>query len=495
MKTKAFIFILQIGIILFIFLNFNETRGQGFYDWSDKFPLTDSVTDNVNPHMVIIYNGNQELLNMVWEKSVNTSSSAIYYDDLLTPDEPQALVSEPGVHFTHPKILEVNGDEFLFYVFYQSDQNGNQDIYFMKYGTDGLFTGPFPFATAEFDEQEFATDNDPYFKKSSQSRYVVSSFAWTSGGELFTSDLENNGNVYTFTDPVLIDGGTCTNPVVVTNQMIYYIREDDSGSFIYVVYKQTSLGTWTEPEIYFNEGNCFNLAEDNVTPQYLAWSADSNGVFRSYMANSYWDYNGYALGPESDTPLDPAVCTVVIGVAPEHDQFMDYYLAFPYLEDGYEEIFMNEDWGGEDFMNFSQSNTENHNPEFFIGESYNYEWCFYVYLTWEEFRNNHWQIFCAKTIMCYGGVDENGSNDSFFKTFPNPFTDEVAVSYSLLSDEVINIEVVDLYGRIISELYNGKQLAGKHEIQWNGKEAPPGLYFIRFSSDRFSSSTRVLKID
>jgi hypothetical protein len=499
MKTGISIYILGFAFIL---LNPTNLIGQGFYDWGERFPLTDSVSDNMNPHLVLIYNynSNQEKMNMVWEKSEDASSSAIYYDDLLTPDEPQAIVSEPGVHFTHPKILKVNGDEFLFYVFYQSDENGNQDIYYIKYGADGMFTGPFPFATNEFDEQEFVTDNEPYFKKSSLDRDVVSSFAWTSGGELFTSDLENNGNVYTFSDPVLIDGATCTNPVVVTNQMIYYIRGDDSGSFIYVVYKQTPQGTWTEPEIYFNEGNCFNLAEDNVTPQFLAWSADSNGVYRSYMANSYWDYNGYALGPGSETPLDPAVCTIVIGVAPEQDQFMDYYMAFPYPENGNEEIFMNEGWGGVDFLNFSQSNTLNRNPEFFIGESYQYEWCFYVYLTWEEFRNEHWQIFCSKTIMCYGGLDENIADGSFLYTYPNPFNDEATVSYTLHSDESIKIEVIDIYGRKIKDLFSGKQLSGEQQIQWNGRDTggntvPDGIYFIRLSSDKLSACSRLIKVN
>jgi len=501
MKTKQLFFLNQWVIILLIFLNISESNSQTFGEWETKTPLTDSVSDNVNPHILISYDAGEAMMIMVWEKSQDTNSTAIYYRNLLNPEEPQVVISAPDVHFTHPKILKLyDSFDIHFYLFYQSDEDGNQDIYYMKYGFDGQFTGPFPFATGEFDQEDLVSENHTYFSKSGQERFVISSLAWTSNSDLVTCNLEKNGDIFSFSEPEVLDTGNCADLAIINDEMIYYIREEDGGSFIYVVYKQSPPGTWGEPVIYFDEGNCFNLAEDNVTPQYLTWSADSNGVFRNYMANSFWEYNGYAIGPGNDTPLDPAVCTLVIGVEPEEDIFYDYYMAFPFQENGHDEIFLNGYGWEPEFLNFSQSNTENRNPDFYLGEIYPWNVdCFYVYLIWEELRNEHWQIFSSKTIMCVGGIDETTEKDDFIKTFPNPFRDELTISYTLPAGDFIRIEVIDIFGRKITGFHPGKQLSGEQQIRWNGRdnsgnEVPSGLYFIRLTSDEISSSNRVLKI-
>jgi flagellar hook assembly protein FlgD len=102
--------------------------------------------------------------------------------------------------------------------------------------------------------------------------------------------------------------------------------------------------------------------------------------------------------------------------------------------------------------------------------------------------------------MCVGGIDENNPDETFLKTFPNPFKDEVTISYSLSSDDFIKIEVIDLYGRKIQDLYRGKQLSGEQQIQWNGLDAggnmvPDGVYFIRISSDKISACSRLIKVN
>ncbi len=495
MKTKAFIFILQVGIIFIVFLNINETKGQQFWEWDIKRPLTDSVSDNNNLDMLHQFNGNQEMLNLVWENSPDPSSTAIFYHDLLSTDEPQALVSSPGVHFTHPKLLRIEGIDFLFYVLYQSDQNGSQDIFYLKYSVDRQFSGPFPFAAGEGDEMGLAIGNDSYYNLSMGNKYIRSVLAWINDGTLLSCNLEENGGAYSFSEPVTIDTGNCSNAVVVNNYMIYYIRNNELGRFIFVVYMEDPA--WSEPYIYFNGGDCYNLSQDKVEPRFLTWSADSNGVYRNFIAESFWMYDGYPVGPESDAPLDPAICTIAIAIEPQPLEFFDYYMAFPYPENGNYEIFMNSLYQFPPvYENFSQSQSESRNPDFYLGENDSSGWwCFYVYLTWEELQNDHWQIFYSRTLMCYGSVDEKEQASNYIKAYPTPFRDEVTVSYTLKSGGSINIELVDLYGRRIRELYNGKQLAGKHEIQWNGKEVPPGLYFIHLSSDRISSSTRVLKIN
>jgi hypothetical protein len=486
------------GFLFIIFLNISEIKSQSFYEWEEKFPLTDSVSDNTNPYLRLIYSQTAgEMMIFTWEKSMDANSTAIYYQDILSGAEPQIVVSDPGVHYRNPFLVETGYTDTLFYLFYESDQAGNNDIYYMKYSEDGQLTGPFPFANTAGDETELIDGYEAGFNSFKNGRYVMNKLAWTENGKLITCDMESEGSQILFTEPVMLDAGNCSDPVLSYYGPVYYIREDESGRFIYYVPIEYPSGNWGEPVLFFDGGNCYNLEQDKVMAAFLTWSADSNAVFRNYIASASPPYDGYAVGPEQDTPLDPGVASIVIGVEPGERFYDYYYMAFPFQDNGNNEIYMNEGWSSEpEFANFSQSGTDNRNPDFYYGETYPYNWnCFYVYLVWEEFRNGQWQIFSAKTIMCVGGVDENERAVDFMKAFPNPFRDEVTVSYTLASDESVKIEVIDLYGRKIKDLFAGKQLPGKHQVQWNGKDLPSGLYFIRFSSDKISYSTRVLKFN
>lgn len=497
MKTLRQFFIFFSITFLFLFLIIRTGYSQNFWEWEGKIPLTDSVSDNTNAHLALIQYVAQPMMNMVWENSTDENSTSILYRNLLNPSEPQVVASEPGIHFTHPKTLIVAYDssEDYFYVFYQSDQDGNQDIYYMKYGTDGQFTGPFAFATGEGDQENLTTINFGYYAIEEQDRYIVSTLAWTSNGQLMVSDLEKNGDEISFSEPVVIDSGICFNPLIASD-MIYYIRENDEGRFIYYVYRQYPSYEWSDPATYFNESNCYNLSGDNVSDMYMAWSADSNDVFRNYIAWASGPYTGYRLGPESETPLDPAVCTIIIALKEQPAEFNDFYMAFPYPENGQEEIFLNQifDYPVHEFYNFSQSGTENRNPEFYTGEVDPYNWnCFYVYLVWEEFRNDHWQIFSSRTMMCVGGIEENEDNPLSVNVFPNPFRDEVIMKYKLSSDEFVTIDVYDIYGRKIKEVFSGFQEEGEQQLNWSDETTPAGMYLIRLQTPENQASIRVVK--
>jgi hypothetical protein len=498
MKTKSIFS--TIALLSFLTLHSFHAQSQ-FWEWEEKTALTDSVSDNKNPDLVHTYSEiNGEMVAMAWEKSTDGSSTAIYYRNLLDPAPEQEIISMPGVHFTHPKILSLySNNESIFYLFFESDQNGNQDIYYMKYGNDGQFTGPFDFMTGEADETELDVANESMWFITNESRYEFSVVTWISNGDLYSCGVEIVEDTIGFSAPLLLDSGSCHNPVVSSLDRIFYLKDHIDSSFIYYSWKGWPNYEW-DSELFFDEGDCHNLAGDNVTPQYLSWSADSNGVFRNHIASTFAPYFGYRIGPESPVPLDPAVCTIVIGVAPEPWEFYDFYMAFPYPDSASQEIFMG-DWGGYEFNDFSQSGTECRNPEYFIGENHPWNYyCFYVYLVWEELRNGHWMIRSSKTIMCYGGIDEANEKDVMLKTWPNPFRDEVTISYTLKSDEIITIEVIDLYGRKVKELYNGKQFAGEQQVSWNGKDAggntvPDGIYFILLYSDKISACSRLIKVN
>jgi hypothetical protein len=501
MKTKLLFIKVSFSLAFFILLNLHKANCQEFYDWSNPAPVTDSVSDNINPYLNVMYDyESQQYLNMVWESSTDSTGTAIYYQDLLSPEGPQLVISSPGIHYTHPRVVDIGAGDTLFYVFFESDQNGNQDIYYVKYLPEGIFSDPLPFAVSDQDEKNFCSAHESLWSKSSPGRYLVNSFAWTRDGVLLTCDVDDwNGGIPLFTYPFVIESNNCSGIFMPMTDLLFWIREEAGSSYIYYSTRPYN-GDWSEPSVYFNERNCQNLSGDKIAGQYITWTSPVDSGWQMFVGNTYYDYPDiYSADLEMNEPFDPGICGVIITTEPARQQIGELYMASPYPDGNNYEIFMNDypyDFG---FWNFTNSYTDNRNPDFFLGEDIPWDpGCFYVYLIWESMRNGHWQIFDSKVIMCIGGLDELTGDQSFIRTFPNPFSDMVDIAYTLHDADNVKIEISDLFGRSLACLFTGNQSKGDQQIEWNGhdedgNELAPGIYLIRLTNETGTYFARIIK--
>ena len=67
-------------------------------------------------------------------------------------------------------------------------------------------------------------------------------------------------------------------------------------------------------------------------------------------------------------------------------------------------------------------------------------------------------------------------NLNSIRNYPNPFTDESTVSYTVASRQAVEISLFDMYGRKIQTLENRVQEAGEHRLKINGTDLAPGIY-------------------
>lgn len=72
-------------------------------------------------------------------------------------------------------------------------------------------------------------------------------------------------------------------------------------------------------------------------------------------------------------------------------------------------------------------------------------------------------------------------------SYPNPFNPSTTISYQLVKEADVHLQIFDLLGRQVAELVNGVKSAGFHSVIWNGsdgsgKDAPTGLYLYRFQA-------------
>ncbi|MBI9037679.1 MAG: T9SS type A sorting domain-containing protein [Bacteroidales bacterium] len=81
------------------------------------------------------------------------------------------------------------------------------------------------------------------------------------------------------------------------------------------------------------------------------------------------------------------------------------------------------------------------------------------------------------------GIQENEETQVYDLTnFPNPFSNETFISFSLKESCDVELYVFDINGRKIKNLFSGKLNAGNHNILWDGKTdknktVKPGIYF------------------
>lgn len=73
--------------------------------------------------------------------------------------------------------------------------------------------------------------------------------------------------------------------------------------------------------------------------------------------------------------------------------------------------------------------------------------------------------------------------------YPNPFNSSTTLKYHLPESGDVRLSVFDLNGRLVEELFSGRQSAGNHHYLWSGGNLPSGVYFISL----ISSSQRVIQ--
>ena len=84
--------------------------------------------------------------------------------------------------------------------------------------------------------------------------------------------------------------------------------------------------------------------------------------------------------------------------------------------------------------------------------------------------------------------EDKAENEFNINIYPNPFNDELNIDYKLTNSSEVNLQIYDLTGNLISDLFNGKHLPGSYNITWNtidnnGNTVQPGIYFCRFQSE------------
>jgi hypothetical protein len=86
---------------------------------------------------------------------------------------------------------------------------------------------------------------------------------------------------------------------------------------------------------------------------------------------------------------------------------------------------------------------------------------------------------------------------NLYNAYPNPFNPMTTLSYDLPKDEMVNITIYDMMGRVVSNLVSSQQRAGYKSIQWNatnniGQPVSAGLYLYTIQTGKFRQTKKMV---
>jgi len=93
-------------------------------------------------------------------------------------------------------------------------------------------------------------------------------------------------------------------------------------------------------------------------------------------------------------------------------------------------------------------------------------------------------------------VQGNNSDEGFeFTGYPNPFTNDVTLTYNIPDNGSVKLSVYNALGEIVSDLVNENKPGGKHSVVFTQKDLPSGLYTFKLEfSGIEKAKTMILKL-
>ena len=112
--------------------------------------------------------------------------------------------------------------------------------------------------------------------------------------------------------------------------------------------------------------------------------------------------------------------------------------------------------------------------------------------------DNHMRAAIEGKINMLTGVNSINLSDIKTSCYPNPFTNELNVSFTVKNDTYVKLTILTLQGQTVAELVNQTKSAGDYNVKWSGTDTqgasmPNGIYIYRLQIGNEVASARILR--
>lgn len=81
------------------------------------------------------------------------------------------------------------------------------------------------------------------------------------------------------------------------------------------------------------------------------------------------------------------------------------------------------------------------------------------------------------------GIEQVSASEMHFKVYPSPASGKVSINYTLNENSDVSIKIYGTDGRELSTVYEGRQPAGSHALDYNVSALQPGSYYVTLTSN------------
>lgn len=91
---------------------------------------------------------------------------------------------------------------------------------------------------------------------------------------------------------------------------------------------------------------------------------------------------------------------------------------------------------------------------------------------------NKWDTWVAEIHANQVGINEPTKEEEKMKVYPNPVTESFSVEFTLETTTNLTIEIKDVTGKIVKQLFNGKASQGLNHFSFNKSNLATGTYYL-----------------
>ncbi len=88
-------------------------------------------------------------------------------------------------------------------------------------------------------------------------------------------------------------------------------------------------------------------------------------------------------------------------------------------------------------------------------------------------------------------LSEITQNHSLLSVYPNPFNPATLISIDISEYCDLSLRIYDITGREVDILYDGPISQGTHSYKWDALEFSSGIYIVKMSSGKYSTSHKI----
>jgi hypothetical protein len=84
------------------------------------------------------------------------------------------------------------------------------------------------------------------------------------------------------------------------------------------------------------------------------------------------------------------------------------------------------------------------------------------------------------------------SSYNLSQNYPNPFNPATSIKFSIAEKGIVTLNVFDVNGRKVAELFNGEREPGNYEVNFDASKLSSGVYFYQLRSAGFFQSKKMI---